>query len=126
MSQTEFANLTGLSRETTSRSCKAARVLMHVAVAMRFAQLLSDVQALLDGKHDRLRRRLRVAVRRAQVPVTPPTRRRRSPRRPKLPPPTPVVVPPPAFPEAPRGWYYRHVGNSLVLVQHKPVPRGII
>jgi hypothetical protein len=131
MTQTEFAAAIGATQETISRACllNAGSVPMRVAMGLRYVQLIHDVQALLDdADQERIgRRRLRAALRRAQVSIAAPTKRKRGPRRRKVKlPVVPPTVVPAVFPVAPAGFYYAWEGRTMVLRRYRPTPDGVI
>jgi hypothetical protein len=126
MSQNQFAAAIGATHETICRACHAKSVPMRVALGLRHVQLMHDLEVLLDAKHDRLRRRLRVVVRKAQAPIAAPVKRRHRPRRRKVPE-VPLQTPPaPTFPPAPPNHYWAWEGRTMVLRRHRPQHDGII
>jgi hypothetical protein len=128
VSQRAFARMVGLTAESVNRACNSQnRLPISMAIALQHVEMIYGVQALLDSEPERIgRRRLRAVLRKAQAPVTAPTRRKRSPSKPKAPAP-PVQAPPIAtFPPAPKGFHYAWLGHTMILVPHKPMPEGII
>jgi plasmid maintenance system antidote protein VapI len=127
VSQRQFARMIGVPPESVNRSCNAqASLPISMAIGLRYVEMMHDIESLLDAKHDRLRRRLRVVLRKAQAPITAPVKRRHRPRRRKLPEVPPIVPQAPVFPPSPPGFYYAWQGHTMILVPHKPQHRDII
>jgi hypothetical protein len=138
LSQGKFAKLIGVSRESVNRACSphGGRVLITIALGLRYVRLIADLRELLAADRERLgRRRLRAAIRRAEQPVCAPLKRRRSPNPSKLRAPVPpaFVAPPTAPPTserpsdpAPAGYYWVHRNYTWMLARMPPEYGGLL